>query len=51
MVNAPGLGWDFIQKLAKQQFMESLHRAAEVAQGERSVMVDGNDDNAFFSAM
>jgi iron(III) transport system substrate-binding protein len=51
MINAPGLGWDFIQKLAKLQVLQvqsSTEPPKKVAQGERSIMVDGNEYNAFF---
>jgi iron(III) transport system substrate-binding protein len=51
LVQAPGLGWDYISKLAKQQVLQvqsSTEPPKKVDQGERSVMVDGNEYNAFF---
>jgi iron(III) transport system substrate-binding protein len=45
------LGWEYLEKLAKQRVMQvqsSTEPPKKVAQGERSVMVDGNEYNAFF---
>lgn len=45
------LGWDYFEKLAAQRVMQvqsSTEPPKKVVQGERSVMVDGNEYNAFF---
>jgi iron(III) transport system substrate-binding protein len=45
------LGWDWFEKLAKQRVMQvqsSTEPPKKVAQGERSVMADGNEYNCFF---
>ncbi len=45
------LGWEFFEKLAKQRVMQvqsSTEPPKKVAQGERSVMADGNEYNCFF---
>lgn len=45
------LGWPYFEALAKQRVMQvqsSTEPPKKVAQGERSVMADGNEYNAFF---
>ena len=45
------LGWDWFEKLAKQRVMQvqsSTEPPKKVAQGERSIMADGNEYNCFF---
>ncbi len=45
------LGWAFLEKLATQRILQvqsSTEPPKKVVQGERSVMVDGNEYNAFF---
>ena len=45
------LGWGYFEALAKQRVMQvqsSTEPPKKVAQGERSVMADGNEYNAFF---
>lgn len=45
------LGWPFFEQLAKQRVMQvqsSTEPPKKVAQGERSIMADGNEYNAFF---
>ena len=45
------LGWPFLEKLAQQRVMQvqsSTEPPKKVAQGERSIMADGNEYNAFF---
>jgi iron(III) transport system substrate-binding protein len=45
------LGWDYFEKLAKQRVMQvqsSTEPPKKVAQGERSIMADGNEYNCFF---
>ena len=45
------LGWGFFEQLAKQRVMQvqsSTEPPKKVTQGERSVMADGNEYNAFF---
>jgi iron(III) transport system substrate-binding protein len=44
------LGWDFFEKLGKQRVMQvqsSTEPPKKLAQGERSVMADGNEYNIF----
>jgi iron(III) transport system substrate-binding protein len=44
------LGWDFFEKLGKQRVMQvqsSTEPPKKLAQGERSVMADGNEYNVF----
>jgi len=44
------LGWDYFEKLAKQRIMQvqsSTEPPKKLAQGERSVMADGNEYNMF----
>ncbi|WP_414472194.1 ABC transporter substrate-binding protein [Microvirga sp. M2] len=44
------LGWDYFEKLAKQRVMQvqsSTEPPKKLAQGERSVMADGNEYNMF----
>ncbi len=48
IVHMPGLGWDYLEKLAKQKVMQvqsSTDPPKKLALGERSVMADGNDYN------
>ena len=45
------LGWPFLEKLAQQRVMQvqsSTEPPKKVAQGERSIMADGNEYNCFF---
>ncbi len=45
------LGWDYLDKLGRQRVLQvqsSTEPPKKVVQGERSVMVDGNEYNAFF---
>jgi iron(III) transport system substrate-binding protein len=45
------LGWEYLEKLAAQKVMQvqsSTEPPKKVAQGERSVMVDGNEYDCFF---
>jgi iron(III) transport system substrate-binding protein len=45
------LGWQYFEKLAAQRVLQvqsSTEPPKKVVQGERSVMVDGNEYNAFF---
>ena len=45
------LGWDYLDKLARQRVLQvqsSTEPPKKVVQGERPVMVDGNEYNAFF---
>jgi iron(III) transport system substrate-binding protein len=45
------LGWEYFEKLAQQRVMQvqsSTEPPKKVVQGERSIMVDGNEYNAFF---
>ncbi len=44
------LGWEYLEKLAKQRIMQvqsSTEPPKKLAQGERSVMADGNEYNMF----
>ena len=44
------LGWDFFEKLGKQRVMQvqsSTEPPKKLAQGERSIMADGNEYNVF----
>jgi iron(III) transport system substrate-binding protein len=44
------LGWDFFEKLSKQRVMQvqsSTEPPKKLAQGERSIMADGNEYNMF----
>jgi iron(III) transport system substrate-binding protein len=44
------LGWDFLEKLSQQRIMQvqsSTEPPKKLAQGERSVMADGNEYNMF----
>jgi iron(III) transport system substrate-binding protein len=44
------LGWDYFEKLAKQRIMQvqsSTEPPKKLAQGERSIMADGNEYNMF----
>jgi iron(III) transport system substrate-binding protein len=46
----PVLGWEFFEKLAQQRVMQvqsSTEPPKKLAQGERSVMADGNEYNVF----
>jgi iron(III) transport system substrate-binding protein len=45
------LGWEYFERLAQQRVLQvqsSTEPPKKVAQGERSIMVDGNEYNAFF---
>jgi len=45
------LGWDYFEKLAKQRVLQvqsSTEPPKKVVQGERSIMCDGNEYDAFF---
>ena len=45
------LGWPYFEKLAQQRVLQvqsSTEPPKKVAQGERSIMTDGNEYNAFF---
>ncbi|MEJ1977880.1 MAG: extracellular solute-binding protein [Acetobacteraceae bacterium] len=45
------LGWDYLEKLAKQRVLQvqsSTEPPKKVVQGERSIMCDGNEYDAFF---
>jgi iron(III) transport system substrate-binding protein len=49
-VLSEALGWDFFEKLGKQRVMQvqsSTEPPKKLAQGERPVMADGNEYNAF----
>jgi iron(III) transport system substrate-binding protein len=44
------LGWDYLEKLSKQSIMQvqsATDTPKKLAQGERAVMVDGNEYNVF----
>jgi iron(III) transport system substrate-binding protein len=48
VVHMPGLGWEYLEKLAKQKVMQvqsSTDPPKKLALGERPVMADGNDYN------
>jgi iron(III) transport system substrate-binding protein len=50
VTQAPGLGWEYLEKLAKQKVMQVQSAAdppKKLALGERAVMADGNEYNMF----
>jgi iron(III) transport system substrate-binding protein len=49
LINQPGLGWPYLQKLGQQDVMQvqsSTEPPKKLALGERPVMFDGNEYNA-----
>jgi iron(III) transport system substrate-binding protein len=49
LINQPGLGWPYLQKLGQQDIMQvqsSTEPPKKLALGERPVMFDGNEYNA-----